>query len=153
MPNIEVLLVNISDTISKLNGEVVRFCSITFKKAYSQLDLDPEFSKHCYIKITRGDCTSTYRFTIGFYCLVDMPAKFQKAMDCTLSSFRNKYWFLDDSTIVTPGFKNRTHWWMFKCASNFWMIRIFQLTYQNVKMSFRKAGDKLVWISYITDRQ
>ena len=33
--------------------------------------------------------TGTYRFKAGFYGLTDMPAKFRKAIDCTLAGLNN----------------------------------------------------------------
>ena len=45
--------------------------------------------------------TGTYRFQTGFYGLTDMPSEFQKAMDYTLISLKNTYFFLDDILIVS----------------------------------------------------
>ena len=44
--------------------------------------------------------TVTFRFKTGFYGLTDMPAEFQKAIDCTLAGLTNKFCFLDDILIV-----------------------------------------------------
>ena len=45
--------------------------------------------------------TGTYRLHTGFYGSTDMPAEFQKAMDCTLIGLKNIYCFLDDILIVS----------------------------------------------------
>ena len=47
--------------------------------------------------------TGTYRFKTGFYGLTDMPAEFQKAIDCTLAGLNNTFCFLDDILIVSRG--------------------------------------------------
>ena len=47
--------------------------------------------------------TGIYRFKTGFYGLTDMPAEFQKAIDCTLASLSNTCCFLDDMLIVGRG--------------------------------------------------
>ena len=50
-----------------------------------------------------GDITGTYRFKTGFYGLTDMPAEFQKAIDCTFAGLDNTFCFLDDILIVSRG--------------------------------------------------
>ena len=47
--------------------------------------------------------TGTYRFLTEFYGLADMPAEFQKAMDCTLNHSKNTFYCLDDILIVSKG--------------------------------------------------
>ena len=47
--------------------------------------------------------TGTYRFKTGFHGLTDMPAEFQKAIDCTLAGLNNTFFFLDDILIVSRG--------------------------------------------------
>ena len=47
--------------------------------------------------------TSTYRFKTGLYGLTDMPAEFQKAIDCTLAGLTNTLCFLDDIMMVSRG--------------------------------------------------
>ena len=45
----------------------------------------------------------TYRFETGFYGLNDIPAEFQKLIDCTLASLTKTFCFLDDILIVSRG--------------------------------------------------
>ena len=45
----------------------------------------------------------TYHFETGFYGHTDMPAEFQKAIDCTLAGLNNTFCFLDDILIVSRG--------------------------------------------------
>ena len=47
--------------------------------------------------------TGLYRLKTGFYGLMDMPAEFQKAIDCTLAGLDNTFCFLDDILIVGRG--------------------------------------------------
>ena len=47
--------------------------------------------------------TGTYSFKTGFYGLTDMPAEFQKAIDCTLAGLTDTFCFLDDILIVSRG--------------------------------------------------
>ena len=47
--------------------------------------------------------TATYRFKTGFYGLTDVPAVFQKTIDCTLAGLANTFLFLDDILIVSRG--------------------------------------------------
>ena len=86
MPNIETLIDSVGEQLtdpSTVNTEPW-FSSIDLKYAYSQLPLDKETSNHCNFNMVGGDATGTYRFLTGFYGLTDMPAEFQKAIDCTL---------------------------------------------------------------------
>ena len=47
--------------------------------------------------------TGTYRFQTGLFGLTDMPAEFQKALDCTLIDLKNTHCFLDNTLIVSKG--------------------------------------------------
>ena len=47
--------------------------------------LTQTISHHWYFNVVSGDMTGTYRFKTGLYGLTDMPAKLQKAIDCTLA--------------------------------------------------------------------
>ena len=47
--------------------------------------------------------TGTCCFQNGFYRLTDMPAEFQKAIDCTLAGLTNLFCFLDDILTVSRG--------------------------------------------------
>ena len=106
MPNIETLMDSISQIITNYKtepAEQIYFSTIDLKYAYSQLNLHPETANHCNFNIVSGDMTGTYRFKTGFYCLTDMPAEFQKAMDYTLIGLKNTFCFLDDILIVRKG--------------------------------------------------
>ena len=71
--------------------------------AYSQLKITPETARQCNFNILGGKATGTYRFLTEFYCLVDMLAEFQRAMDRTLNNSKNTFCFLDDILIVSKG--------------------------------------------------
>ena len=57
------------------------FLTIDHKYACSQLQLREETAKHGNINIICGESTDTHRFKARFYCLTDIQAEFQKAMD------------------------------------------------------------------------
>ena len=106
MPNIETLMDSVSQIITDYKTEPadkIYFSTIDLKYEYSQLNLHPEKAKHCNFNIVSGDLTGMYRFKTGFYGPTDMPAEFQKAMDCTLIGLKNT--FLDDILIVSKGSK------------------------------------------------
>ena len=86
--------------------------------------------------------TVTFRFKTGFYRLTDMPAEFQKAIDCTLAGLTNTFCFLDHILIVNRDkieerksrFRSRTA----KCLIN--------LDQENVRIKLAKchfAKDKI----------
>ena len=60
-------------------------------------------AKQCNFNILRGQATGTNRILTGFYGLADIPAEFQKAMDCTLNHAPNALCFLVDILIVAKG--------------------------------------------------
>ena len=102
MRNIGILIDSNSQHINDSNqGDNVYFSTIDLKYAYSQLKLHPDTSCHCNFNIICGDSTGTYRFKAGFYCLTDMPAVFQKAMDYKLVALAHTYCFLDDIIVVS----------------------------------------------------
>ena len=70
-------------------------------------------AKHCNFNIVSGEMTVTHRFKTGFYGLTDMPAEFQKAMDCTLIGLKNTFCFLDDILNVIKGSEDQ-----FKLVTN-----------------------------------
>ena len=85
MPNIDNLIETIQQNLNKnASHETAYFSSLDLKYAYSQLNLDPETARHCNFNTISGEGTGKYRFITGFYGLTDMPAAFQKVMDCTL---------------------------------------------------------------------
>ena len=103
MPNIDSLIQTISQTLSTPPQETAYFTTLDLQYAYSQLKLHSDTARHCNFNIVSGDMTGTYRFKNGFYCLTDMPAEFQKAIDCTLAGLDNTFCFLDDILIVSRG--------------------------------------------------
>ena len=103
MPNIDSLIQTISQTLSTAPQEIAYFTTLDLQYAYSQLKLHSDTARHCNFNIVSGDMTGTFRFKTGFYGLTDMPAEFQKAIDCTLAGFENTFCFLDDILIVSRG--------------------------------------------------
>ena len=85
MQNIDSLIQTISQTLSTAPQETAYFTTLDLQYAYSQLKLHSDTARHCNFNIISGDMTGTYRFKTGFYGLTDKPAKFQKAIDCTLA--------------------------------------------------------------------
>ena len=84
MPNIHKLIDSVAQIITKDVSGKVWFTSFDLQYAFSQLPLSSLTSSHCNFNILCWDAIGTNRFKTGFYCLTDMPTKFQKAMDCTL---------------------------------------------------------------------
>ena len=103
MPNIDSLIQTISQTLSTAPQETAYSTTLDLQYAYSQLKLHSDTARHCNFNIVSGDMTGTYRFKTGFYGLTDMPAEFQKAIDCTLAGLENTFCFLDDILIVSRG--------------------------------------------------
>ena len=99
-PNIDSLIQTISQTLSTAPQEPAFFTTLDLQYAYSQLNLHSDTAGHCNFNLVSGDMTVTYRFKTGFYGLTDMPAEFQKAIDCTLAGLSNTFCFLDDILIV-----------------------------------------------------
>ena len=90
MPNIDSLIQTISQTLSTAPQETAYFTTLE-QYAYSQLKLHSDTARHCNFNVVSGDMTGTYRFKTGFYGLTDMPAEFQKAIDCTLAGLDNTF--------------------------------------------------------------
>ena len=104
MPNIDCLINSISQEITNNTAdEKAWFTTIDLKYAYSQIPLHPDTTQHCKFNLVSGEATGTYRFLTGFYCLTDMPAEFQKALDSTLVGLTSTHCFLDDIIIVSKG--------------------------------------------------
>ena len=103
MPNIDSLTQTISQTPSTAPQETAYFTTLVLQYAYSQLNLHSHTARHCNFNLVNGDMTGTYRFKTEFYSLTDMPAEFQKAIDCTLAGLDNTFCFLDDIIIVSRG--------------------------------------------------
>ena len=103
MPNINSLIQTILQTLSTAPQEPAYFTTLDLQYAYNQLNLHSDTARHCNFNLVSGDMTGTYRFKTGFYGLTDMPAEFQKAIDCTLAGLSNTFCFLDDILIVSIG--------------------------------------------------
>ena len=108
MPNIDYSIQTISQTLSTAQQETAYFTTLDLQYAYSQLNLHSDTTRHCNFNLVIGDMTGTYRFKTGIYGLTDMPAEFQKAIDCTLTGLTKKFCFLDDILIVSRG-RNQHH--------------------------------------------
>ena len=92
MPNIDTLIESISQqTSAPAPRETTYFSRLDLKKAYSQLNLDPNTAIRSNFKIITGDISGTYRFQTGFYGLTDMPAEFQKTMDYNIIGFKKTF--------------------------------------------------------------
>ena len=103
MPIIDSLIQTISQTLSTAPQETAYFTTLDLQYAYRQLNLHSDTARHCNLNLVSGDMTGTYRFKTGIYGQTDMPAEFQKAIDCTLASLNNTFCFLNDILIVSRG--------------------------------------------------
>ena len=103
MPNIDALIQTISQTLSTAPQETAYFTTLDLQYAYSQLNLHSDTARHCNFNLVSGDMTGAYCSNTEFYGLTDMPAEFQKAIDCTLAGLNNMFCFLDDILIVSRG--------------------------------------------------
>ena len=103
MSNIESLIQSISQQLSTAPQETAYFTTLDLQYAYSQLNLHIGTARHCNFNLVSGDMTGTNRFKTGFYSPTDMPAEFQKAIDCTLAGVTGTFCFLDDILIVSRG--------------------------------------------------
>ena len=103
MPNIELLLDNIAQVVKSDKSQQTLFSTLDLWYAYSQIPLHKTTKEQCNFSIIGGHATGTYQFQTGFYVLTDMPSKFQKAIDLTLTSCTNTYAYLDDILIVRKG--------------------------------------------------
>ena len=108
MPNIDSSIQTISQTLSTAQQETAYFTTLDLQYAYIQLNLHSDTTRHCNFNFVSGDMTGTYRFKTGFYGLTDMPAEFQKAIDCTLTGLTKKFCILDDILMVSRG-RNQHH--------------------------------------------
>ena len=103
MPNIDSLAQTISQTLSTAPQETAYFTTLDLQYAYSQLSLHSDTARHSNFNLVSGDITGTYCIKTGFYGLTDMPAEFQKAIECTLVGLTNTFCFLEDILIVSGG--------------------------------------------------
>ena len=88
------------DSMAQIITKDVWFTTLDLKCAFSQLPSSSVTSGHYNFNISRGEATRTYRFKTGFYGSTDMPAEFQKAMDCTLKGLDGVVCYLDDNILV-----------------------------------------------------
>ena len=102
-PTIDSLIQTFSQTLSTAPQETAYFTTLDLQYAYSQLNLHCDMARLCNFNLVSGYMTGTYRFKTGFSGLTDMPAKIQKAIDCTLTGLTNTLCFLDDILIVSRG--------------------------------------------------
>ena len=79
------------------------FSTTELKYAHNQIPLHIDTQKHCNFKLLGGSATGTNRFINGFYGLTEMPAKFQKAVDFTLTNIHSTHGFLDGIIRLTKG--------------------------------------------------
>ena len=87
--------------------------------------------------------TGTYRFKTEFYGLTDMPAEFQKAIDCALASLNNTFCFLDHKLIVGRGGIEQHLDLVRKC--------LIKLDNENFRINLAKchfAKDKIEWLGH-----
>ena len=87
--------------------------------------------------------TGTYRFKTGFYGLTDMPAEFQRAIDCTLVGLDNTFCFLDDILIVSRGGIEKHLDLVRKC-----LIKLDQENPQINLANCHFARDKIEWLRH-----
>ena len=143
MPNIDSLIQAISQTLSTAQQETAYFTTLDLQYAYSQLNLHSDTARHCNFNLVSGDMTGTYRFKTGFYGLTDMPAEFQKAIDCTLAGLINTICFLDDILIVSRGAIEQHLDLVRKC--------LMKLDQENIQFNLAKshfAKDKIEWLGH-----
>ena len=141
MPDIDSLLQTISQTLSTAPQETAYCTTLIFQYAYSQLNLHSDTARHFNFNLVSGDMTGTYRFKTGFYDLTDMPAEFQKVIDCTLAGLDNPFCFLDDILIVSRG----------GIEKHLNLVRkyLIKLDQENLRIIFAKchfAKDKIEWL-------
>ena len=103
MPNIDLILDNIAQTIKSDTKEQTLFSSFDLRYVFSQIPLDKKTREPGNFSFIGGNATGTYQFQTGFYGLTDMPTDFQKAIDLTLTNCKNTYTYIDDILIITKG--------------------------------------------------
>ena len=143
MPNIDSLIQTISQTLSTAPQETAYFATLDLQYAYSHLNLHSDTALHCNFNLVSGDMTGTYRFKTGLHGLTDMPAEFQKAIDCTLAGLDNTFCFLDDILIVNRGGIEKHLDLVRKC--------LIKLDQENLRINLAKchfAKNKIEWLGY-----
>ena len=141
LPNIDSLIQTISQTLSTAPQETAYFTTLDLHYAYSQLNLRSDSAHHCNFNLVCGDMTGTYHFKTEFYGLTDMPAEFQKAIDCTLAGLDNTFCFLDDILIVSRGGIEK--------HLDLVLKRLIKSDQENLRINLAKcnfAKDKIKWV-------
>ena len=101
MPNMEELLNQISEEITRGRTKELKISKIDLDYAYGQTKLSKETSRQCVFAITGGNFSGYYRVKKGFYGLADIPKIFHEKIDRTLE-YSTPAW-LDDIIVVTRG--------------------------------------------------
>ena len=143
MPNIDSLIQTNSQTLSSAPQETAYFTTLDSQYAYSQLNLHSDTARLSNFNIVSGDMTGTYRFKTRFYGLTDMPAEFQKAIDCTLAGLNNTFCFLNHILIVSRGRIENHLDRVQKC--------LIKLDQENLRINLAKchfAKDKIEWLAH-----
>ena len=143
MPNIDSLIQTISQTLSTAPQDTAYFTTLDLQYAYKQLNLHSDTARHCNFNLESGDMTGTNRFKTGFYGLTDMPAEFQKAIDCTLAGLDNTFCFLDDILIESRGGIEKHLDLVRKC--------LIKLDQENLRINLAKChfvNDKIEWLGH-----
>ena len=143
MPNLDSLIQTISQTLSNEPQETAYFTTLNLQYAYSQINLNSDKERHCNFNIVSGDMTGVYRFKTEFYGLTDMPAEFQKAIDCTLAVLTNTFCFLDNILIVSTDRIEDHLDLVQKC--------LIKLDHENLRINLSKcpfAKDKIEWLGH-----
>ena len=143
MPNIDSLIQTTSQTLSTAPQETAYFTTLDSQYAYIQLNLHSDTACHCNFNLVGGAMTGTYRFKTGFYGLTDMPAEFQKAIDCTLAGLIITFCFLDDILIVSRGGIEQHLDLVRKC--------LIKLDQENLRINLAEchfAKDEIEWLGH-----
>ena len=139
MPNIDSLIQTISQTLSTAPQETAYITTLDLQYAYSQLKLHSDTARNCNFNFVSG----TYRFKTGFYGLTDMPAEFQKVIDCTLAGLDNTLCFLDDILNVSRVGTEKHLDLVRKC-----LIKLDQENLRIYLAKFHFAKEKIEWLGH-----
>ena len=143
MPNINSLIQTISQILSTAPQETAYFTTLDLQYAYSQINIHSYMARDFIFYLVSGDLAGTYRFKTGFYGLTDMPAEFQKAIDCTLAGLTNTFCFLDDILMVSKGRTEQHLGLVRKC-----LTQLDQENFRNNHAKRHFAKDKIEWLGH-----
>ena len=110
---------------------------------HSQLNLHSDAAHHCNFNVVSADMTGTYPFKTVFNGLLDMPAEFQKAIDCTLAGLTNTFYVLCDILIVSRGRFEYQFNLVRKC-----LIKFDQENHQINLAKCHFAEDQIEWLGH-----